>query len=95
MLSREEYIEQAFFFRTLRERMVDNTPMQELLPAMREETLATTDLPKAIDFLLGELVHRGAIAASMRQLEHYFRPFQAFVVAEAERRSVFVIRVQD
>jgi hypothetical protein len=94
MLSRDEYIEQAFFFRTWRERMVDGTPMQDLLPALREETLATTDLPKAIDFLHGELVLRGAIAASMQQLDHYFRPFQAFVVAEAESdRGRFDFRV--
>jgi hypothetical protein len=94
MLSRDEYIEQAFFFRTLRERITGNTPMQELLPALREETLSTTDLPKAIDFMLAELLHRGVIAPAMQQLNHYFNAFQAFVVAEAENdRGRFDFRV--
>jgi hypothetical protein len=94
MLSRDEYIEQAFFFRTMRERMVDNTPMQELLPVLREETLSTTDLPKAIDFMLAELLHCGMIASAMKQLGHYFTPFQAFVVTEAENdRGRFDLRV--
>ena len=87
MLAREEYIEQAFFFRTLQERMLDNVPMQELLPALREESLATTKLPMAIDFMLAELVHSGAISTAMRRLDHYFAPFQAFVVSEAENDS--------
>lgn len=94
MLSRDDYIEQAFFFRSMRERMAANTPMQELLPALREETLSTTDLPKAIDFMLGELLHRGVLAPAMQQLNHYFNPFQAFVVAEAENdRGRFDFRV--
>jgi hypothetical protein len=94
MLTREEYIEQAFFFRTLGERMLDNVPMQELLPALREETLATTNLPMAIDFMLAELLHRGVISTAFQRLDHYFTPFQAFVVSEAEDdRGRFDLRV--
>ncbi len=93
-LSREEQIEQVFFFRSLLERLADNVAMQELLPLLREEVLATTKLPMAIDYLLTELTHHGVMAPAMQQLNHYFSPFQAFVVAEAEReRGRFDFRV--
>ena len=84
MLGREEHVEQAFFFRTMRERMEQKIPMQELLASAQEEILATTDLPKAIDFMLAELLHSGIISSAMRQLSHYFTSFQTFIVAEAE-----------
>ena len=58
-LPREEYVEQAHFFSVLAERMAENSPAQEVLGAMREEVLATTKLPLAIDFLLSELRHQG------------------------------------
>ena len=45
MLSREEYIEQAYFFRTLRERLGENLPAQEILTQIHEELLSTTRLP--------------------------------------------------
>lgn len=93
-LSREEQIEQVFFFRSLIERLADNVAMQELLPLIREEVLATTKLPMAIDFLVSELTHRGVMAPAMQQLGHYFSPFQTFVVSEAEReRGRFDLRV--
>jgi hypothetical protein len=84
MLSREEYIEQAFFFRALAERVDLDTPVQELLATTREEVLATTKLPMAIDFLLSELKHSGIFHLAMAQLSHYFSPFQTHVMAEAE-----------
>jgi hypothetical protein len=84
MLEREEYIEQAFFFRILRERMEMNMPMQDLLSAAREEVLATTNLPKAIDYMLSELLHEGIFSTAMAKLSHYFTAFQTFIVAEAE-----------
>lgn len=94
MLDREEYIEQAFFFRVLRERLQEELPLQEILVAIREEILATTKLPMAVDFLHAELLHGGALAPGMRQLAHYFTPFQAYVVAEAEDdRGRFDMRV--
>lgn len=81
---REELIEQAYFFRTLRERLALNMPVQEILPTIRDEVLATTQLPMAIDFLHMELTHIGVMGSAMRRLGHYFTPFQSYVVNEAE-----------
>lgn len=83
-LPREEYIEQAHFFQTLGRRMVENVPAQEALAAIKEEVLATTRLPMAIDFLLAELKHLGGVSSAMKRLGHYFTPFQQFVMHEAE-----------
>ena len=66
LLPREEYVEQAHFFTVLAERMAENTPAQEVLDAVREEVLATTKLPMAIDFLLAELRHQGTFAPGCR-----------------------------
>jgi hypothetical protein len=56
--------------------------------------LATTKLPMAIDFLLAELRHSGAMHAAMAKLGHYFTPFQAYVMGEAENdRGRFDLRV--
>lgn len=85
MLEREEYVEQAHFFRTLAERLRQNMPAQELLLALREEILATTKLPMAVDFMAAELRHKGVFAPAFVQLSHYFTPFQAFVIAESEK----------
>ncbi len=86
-LPREEYIEQAYFYRLLIERLQDGIPLQEILLQAKEESLATTRLPLAIDFLLGELRHRGVIASGMRRLSHYFTPFQTFVIGQAEEEG--------
>lgn len=83
-LDREEYVEQAYFFRSLSERLLQNTPTQDLLELLREEILATTKLPMAIDFLVTELRLKGVFATAMAKLNHYFTPFQTFVIAEAE-----------
>ncbi len=92
-LGREEYIEQVYLFSALGEYLKTNRPTQEILQSVREEILATTKLPLAIDFLLGELKHLGVLAKGMRKLPHYFTAFQAFVVEEAERdRGSFDIR---
>jgi hypothetical protein len=93
-LGREEYIEQAHFFRSLGERLEANVPAQDVLASVREETLATTKLPLAIDFLLGELRHEGVLGPAMSLLPHYFTPFQAFVVQESENERLrFDLRV--
>jgi hypothetical protein len=93
-LGREEYIEQAHFFRALAERLRENVPTQEILSSVREEVLATTKLPMAIDFLLAELRHAGAFGTAMSRLDHYFSPFQSFVVQEAENaRGRFDLRI--
>lgn len=93
-LGREEYIEQGHFFRTLGERLSENIPAQEVLGSVREEVLATTKLPLAIDFLLGELRHEGVLGPAVARLKHYFTPFQAFVIQESElERRRFDLRV--
>ncbi len=93
-LGHEEYIEQMHFFRTLGERLASNVPAQEVLASVREEVLATTKLPLAIDFLLGELRHAGVLGPAMAQLSHYFTPFQAFVIQESENERLrFDLRV--
>lgn len=84
-LDREEYVEQAYFFQTLRERMQQSMATQDLLDAIRQEVLATTMLPFAIEFMAGELRLTGGFATAMARLPHYFTPFQTYVVAEAER----------
>src|SRR5271157_5024416 len=84
-LPREEYVEQAYFFRTLRERMQQSMSTQELLEAIQQEVLATTQLPYALDFMASELRLTGGFATAMAKLPHYFTPFQTYIVAEAER----------
>ncbi|MBP90541.1 MAG: hypothetical protein CMJ64_28170 [Planctomycetaceae bacterium] len=94
MLDSEEYVEQAYFFRTLSERLPQNMPLQELLRQAREELLASTKLPMAIDFLRSELEHTGVFAPAMSRLPHYFTPFQTYVVSEAENeQGQFDLRV--
>ncbi len=87
MLSREEYIEQAYFFRTWRERLGADVAAQELLVSIRDEILATTRLPLAIDFLAGELQLHGKIGVGMARLGHYFTPFQTFVIQKSEEEN--------
>ncbi len=87
LLDRDEYIEQAYFFRVCRERVEENSPAQEVLLGVKEEILATTRLPLAIDFLLGELNHAGRMGDGMARLSHYFAPFQTFVVQHAEEET--------
>lgn len=83
-LVREEYVEQAYFFRALADRMRDQVATQDLLRTIREELLATTKLRLAIDFLASDLRLTGVFAPAMARLGHYFTSFQTFVVAEAE-----------
>jgi hypothetical protein len=90
ILEREEYVEQAYFFRIFHERLCENVPAQEILSTAHEEILSTTKLPLAIDFLKGEILHSGQIGAGMARLGHYFTPFQAFVFSQSEEdRSRF------
>jgi hypothetical protein len=87
VLDREEYIEQAYFFRVFRERVAANQPAQEILVRIHEEILATTRLPLAIQFLDTELKHTGSLASGFARLPHYFTAFQTFVMAQAERED--------
>ena len=84
MLDREEYIEQAYFFRVLGERARQNMATQDLMRSVREEILATAKLPLAIDFLASELKLTGVFGPAMARLAHYFTSFQTFVVEAAE-----------
>jgi hypothetical protein len=93
-LPREEYIEQKHLFDVLAARLRENMPAQEVLDSIREEILATTKLPMAVDFMLAELRHLGAFSTAMERLRHYFTPFQSFVMAEAENdRQRFDLRI--
>ncbi len=94
MLPREEYIEQAYLFRVLAERMNREMATQDLLGLVKEEVLSTTKLPLAIDFLASELRHAGGFSTAMARLAHYFTTFQTYVVAEAENeRGRFDLQV--
>jgi hypothetical protein len=84
VLDREEYIEQAYFFNTFRERVIDGLPSQEILARIGEELLSTTKLPLAVSFLCGEMKGIGLMGPAMERLSHYFTPFQAHVVSQAE-----------
>lgn len=84
VLDREEYVEQAYLFHMVRERMADNLPAQDVLVQAADELLTTTRLPLAVQFLSTELKHTGLLASGFVRLPHYFTPFQAFVVQQAE-----------
>jgi hypothetical protein len=87
ILDREEYIEQAYFFRVLRERLAAQIATQEILDHIHEEILSTTRLPYAIQFLATELKHSGLLSSGFGRLLHYFTPFQAFVIRQTEEGS--------
>ena len=84
VLDREEYVEQAYFFRVFRERLAENLPSQEILRTIHEEILAATKLPLAIELMATEADHAGRMSSAMRSIGHYFAPFQAFVISQAE-----------
>ena len=88
ILDREEYIEQAYFFRALRERLAANLPVQEVLEHVHEEILSTTRLPLAIQFLATEVKHSGLLSTGFAQLPHYFTAFQTFVIRQTELEKV-------
>ena len=88
VLDREEYIEQAYFWRTFYERLREGVPGQEIIAQVHEEILSTTKLPMALDVMLGELRHRGKLSDGLAILPHYFSPFQRLVLTKAEDESV-------
>ncbi len=87
MLDREEYIEQAYLFRVLAERIVAGVAAQEALAAIGQEVLATSKLPMAIDYLVGELKLVGTLSTAMSRLPHYFSAFQTFIMRQAEEEA--------
>ena len=84
-LNKEEYVEQVHLFRAMHQRLSPHQPIQEVLYQLRQEILVTTNLPRAIDFLLAELNHAGQMGPAMARLSHYFSSFQAFLVQNAEK----------
>jgi hypothetical protein len=88
LLDREEYIEQAYFFRVFRERLASELVAQEILERIHDEILSTTRLPYAIQFLATELKHTGLLSSGFARLPHYFTPFQAFVVRQTEEERI-------
>jgi hypothetical protein len=84
VLDREEYIEQAYFFRVMRDRMAENLSTQEILSHIHQEILSTTRLPLAIQFLATELKHTGCLSSGFARLPHYFTAFQTFVMQQTE-----------
>src|SRR5215475_2899258 len=87
VLDREEYIEQAYFFHVLRERLADNLAAQDVLERVHQEILSTTRLPYAIQFLATELKHSGLLSSGFAKLPHYFTPFQTFLARATENES--------
>lgn len=87
MLDRDEYIEQAYFFRVLADRMKENVPIQEVLHVTEEEILSTTKLPMAIGYMLGELRLTGCLSPAMAKLSHYFTAYQTYVISAAEKEA--------
>lgn len=84
LLDREEYIEQAYFFKTFLERLDEDLPSQEIIESIKEEILTTTKLPLALDVLRGEMMHKGRLFEGMAILSHYFAPFQTYVMRQSE-----------
>lgn len=87
VLEREEYIEQAYFFRIFRERLGERLPTQEILEHIHGEILTITRLPLAIQFLATEIKHTGFLATGFARLSHYFTEFQAYCVQQAEEEK--------
>jgi hypothetical protein len=86
-LDRDECIEQAYFFRTFRERVEANLPAQDVLRTISQELLTTTRLPLAVQFLAVELKHSGLLSSGFAKLPHYFTPFQHFVARQSEEEK--------
>ncbi len=84
VLEREEYIEQAYFFHSFRDRLVDGLPAQEILARISEELLSTTKLPLAVSFLSAEIRGTGLMAPAMARISHYFTAYQTHVINQAE-----------
>lgn len=91
LLPTEEYIEQAYLFRSLADKVSTDPelqqPLQIMLGWLKQEVLATTKLPMAIDFMIAELKHVGTMSTSMERMSHYFAPFQTYLIEQAEEEG--------
>ncbi|MGL6097263.1 MAG: hypothetical protein ACRC7O_15875 [Fimbriiglobus sp.] len=81
---RDECVEQTYFFRNLRGQLADNVAAQDAVARIGDELLTTTRLPMAVAFVATELRHSGLVSSGFLKLPHYFTPYQAFVVQQAE-----------
>lgn len=88
VLDAEEYIEQTHLFDSILRQSENpeqaSQALQETLVWLKQEILATTKLPMAIDYLIAELKHVGTIGTAMSKLGHYFTGFQTYLVAQSE-----------
>ncbi len=86
VLTQDEYVEQAYFFRIFRTRLAEGLSAQDVLVNLQRELLGTTKLPLAVEYMLAELRHNGMLGPAVGRLAHYFTPFQAhcFLCAEDE-----------
>src|SRR5262249_23399160 len=88
VLDREEYIEQAYFFHVMRERLAANMAAQEVLQRIHQEILSTTRLPMPIQFRGTELNPSGLLSWGFPRLPHYFTPFQTFIIRQTEEEGL-------
>ncbi len=84
----EEFVEQAYLFESLAKQVnLDpelQQPLQVLLQWLKQEVLATTKLPLAIDYMVAEIKRVGTIGTALVRLPHYFSTFQTYIINEAE-----------
>jgi len=87
----EEYVEQAYLFDALAKQFTADPelqrPIQTMLLWLKQEVLATTKLPMAIDYLVAEIKHVGTLSTAMAKMPHYFAPFQTYLIGAAEEES--------
>ena len=94
-LGREEYVEQAHLFRSLGERLARERAGAG--SARHRSARKFSPRPSCrwrSTSCSAELRHAGVLGPAMARLTHYFTPFQAFVIQEAENeRRRFDLRV--
>ena len=81
-LSREEYIEQEYFFKTYRERLKDIVPSQDILKTIQEELLSTCP-----DKVLSKQ-ERGQLAQRLREGQRAVAATRALVDASSQPIAV-------
>ncbi len=87
MLDREEYIEQAYLFRSFGERIAAERAAHASRAPRGEGVLAPAERPRAGGGLGGELKLVGTLSTALARLPHYFTAFQTFVIAKAEEEG--------
>ena len=97
-LDREEYIEQAYFFRTFCERLEENLPGRKSSKPSARKSSPPPSCRWRSTFSAANWCTRAASAAASRTFGHYFTPFQIDVMQKAEedkskfdQRTAFVV----